>query len=67
MRPVKIDNANDPNFVYAICRCCVPTNYAIKIPRTTAIEYPFECEDCGTKGVVVTRASMEDLNETIES
>lgn len=61
MRPVKIDNFNDSNFVYAVCQCCVPSNYAIKIPRTTEAEYPFECEDCGTKGVVVTNPKMEDL------
>lgn len=63
MKPVKIDDFNDYNFVYAICRCCVPSNYAIKIPRTTEFKYYFECEDCGTKGVVITHPKTEDINE----
>ena len=51
-KPVKYDQ-NDTDYVWALCRCPLPANYGIRIPREKGIvNYHFKCEDCGTEGVV---------------
>ena len=43
------------NYVYAICRCALPCNYALKIPKIKGKHvYKFKCTKCGTEGIVYT-------------
>lgn len=51
-------NLNDQGCVYAVCRCEVPLNMAIKIPISWDHDdgfYHFKCKKCGTCGLLAAR------------
>ena len=57
--PTKYDQ-NDTDYVWALCKCPLPANYGIRIPREKdKTEYGFECEDCGYRGIVLTQRIVE--------
>ena len=55
MKPEKIDEIDYEHYAYAICKCPLPLNYAIKIPKLIGVtEYKFKCDKCGAEGFVYT-------------
>lgn len=53
---------NDKDYAYAVCRCEVPLNMAIKIPISWDHNdgfYHFKCKKCGTCGVLAARRETE--------
>lgn len=42
-------------WVYAICKCPLPSEYVLKMPKIEGKnKYSFHCDICGTSGVVYT-------------
>ena len=49
-------NNNNKDYVWAICRCPVPSIFAIKIPKEEGkIAYDFKCKECGTSGTIYSK------------
>lgn len=54
--PTKYDQ-NDMDYVWALCKCPLPINYGIRIPKEKGIvDYHFKCKDC----VYAMRAYYEE-------
>lgn len=63
MRPEYCTTIDNENYIYAICRCPLSANWAIKIPReTNKIKYDFICEICGTKGYVYAKEKFTNCS-----
>lgn len=53
MKPVKIKNINYDKYVYALCKCPLPLDYAIRMKKIDGQhDYKFYCNNCRTAGVV---------------
>jgi hypothetical protein len=64
MKPEYVYPIDEQKYVYAICRCNVTTDYAIKMPKIEGkYSYKFHCDDCGLTGEVITGRliGIEDL------
>ena len=54
-----LSNFDEDNYVYAYCKCPLPSDYAIKWPRIKdgkEHRYSCICEDCGTEVAVVSKS-----------
>lgn len=68
MRPeyIGVGNFDTDNYVYAFCKCPLPTGYAIKWPRIKDGKFhrcSCTCEDCGTEVEVVYWGWTGEENE----
>ena len=53
--PERIIKQDHEHYVYALCRCELPLDYAIVIPKIKGkTAYRFECRKCRTSGDVYT-------------
>lgn len=62
VKPQKLPIVNgvlDPNYNYAICKCCVDTSYGLIFPKDHRKEINFKCIKCGTEGTLIVKEVSE--------